>query len=314
MNTKKETVHKLKETTNSKIRLITDNIKTFSTIISTITFILTFISITSMWFYNFGFLGFFRIPMEYYSLSLSLFDFILKIISYLAYLLLFFGFIVLFFRKFYQLYEKGFKLSAYILYLTPTCILTIGATSQASTFNLSIFILMLFYAFLTQVIVEAYGAIYELLILTTLNKEIQIPSFWNRFILPKLKTSKFKKKTKFFDFDDILLKTLNNNFKRFIFSLIIILLGFYGLCYLIGKTSAEHKKEFVIVNDENAAIYINQHQSIIIPCKIDTENNNLYLLNSYSWVDLTEKKQISKKFNDVILCTENSTDNYCTLR
>lgn len=79
----------------------------------------------------------------------------------------------------------------------------------------------------------------------------------------------------------------------------------------VGELAAKYKKDFTVLNDNQIIISYVQQNAITFPAKINDNNLIIYTNKGYTLLDLVNSKQIYQKFDDVILCTESSTVDYC---
>ena len=96
-----------------------------------------------------------------------------------------------------------------------------------------------------------------------------------------------------------------------IFFIVIGILFIPASVQPVGELAAKYKKDFTVLNDSQIIISYVQQNAITFPAEINDNNLIIYIDRGYTLLDLTNSKQMYKQFDDVILCTESSTVDYC---
>lgn len=94
------------------------------------------------------------------------------------------------------------------------------------------------------------------------------------------------------------------------FTLISILL-FSRLLSPFGEIYATSKKDFTVINNEQVIIAYTEQKAIVLPAHIENNDLIIQIDEGYQLVDLNNNNQIYKNFDDIILCTQNSSEETC---
>ncbi|CUM79974.1 hypothetical protein [Turicibacter sanguinis] len=79
----------------------------------------------------------------------------------------------------------------------------------------------------------------------------------------------------------------------------------------LGELAAKYKKDFTILNDNQVIISYVQQNAITFQAEINDNNLMIYIDRGYTLLDLTNTKQMYKKFDNVILYTQSPIVGYC---
>ncbi|MTO51047.1 hypothetical protein GMC59_00800 [Turicibacter sanguinis] len=79
----------------------------------------------------------------------------------------------------------------------------------------------------------------------------------------------------------------------------------------LRELAAKYKKDFTILNDNQVIISYVQQNAITFQAEINDNNLMIYIDRGYTLLDLTNTKQMYKKFDNVILYTQSPIVGYC---
>lgn len=269
----------------------------FTPIFTFLSSILFFIVMHS---YNIGFFNFFSISPYYFTLSTNLLEFLTKLSSFLIKTLFCLVLLYLFYSLVNYLYNKDkTKIISYILYYLPSFFILIFLYPSVSLPKI-LLIFSILMAIIVQLWIDMLTYHFILFKFDFFNKQVKFPSILHLYLIPKFKKSKLNK------INYSLESSIKTPKQIFTFWVVFFLISLSMLAYTVGDYSAKHQKNFVIIDNKYAAIYINQNNGIIIPCILDSEKNTLEILvkEGYMWTLLNDKQQQYKKFDKVIVSSQ----------
>lgn len=79
----------------------------------------------------------------------------------------------------------------------------------------------------------------------------------------------------------------------------------------LGEIYATTKKDFTIINNEQVIIAYIDQKAVVLPARIENNDLIIQIDEGYHLVDLINNNQIYKKFNNIVVCTQDSPEKAC---
>lgn len=112
---------------------------------------------------------------------------------------------------------------------------------------------------------------------------------------------------------------MTHTYKRLSSSLILCVMFFTLISILLtsrflspfGEIYATTKKEFTIINNEQVIIAYIDQKAVVLPTRIENNDLIIQIDEGYHLVDLINNSLLYKKFNDIVVCTQDSPEKAC---
>ncbi|MCI9435535.1 MAG: hypothetical protein HFI86_09770 [Bacilli bacterium] len=79
----------------------------------------------------------------------------------------------------------------------------------------------------------------------------------------------------------------------------------------LGEIYATSKKDFTVINNEQVIIAYTEQKAIVLPARIENNDLIIQIDEGYHLVDLINNSLLYKKFNDIVVCTQDSPEKAC---
>ena len=79
----------------------------------------------------------------------------------------------------------------------------------------------------------------------------------------------------------------------------------------LGEIYATSKKDFTVINNEQVIIAYTEQKAIVLPARIENNDLIIQIDEGYHLVDLINNSLLYKKFNDIVVCTQDSLEKAC---